>query len=285
MGNMILLFPQFSLLLNYSIFKTISLLRLCFFHDAIVVYEISVFKNTPLTFNYVSQRYLNSTQSKDSDNYTNHEVFNEIISNFVTQDNLYKKILSGKNRGPIQKTLSHFDEKLRTNESCDYIVRFFTENKKVIDIPLPTSLEMFEPEAISRKCKEIGKGFNEKGLSVSIYSLLNYISNKYKDFISNENRDEEFNAKLFAESNLQVYQVNTNLLLELLFLNYEMCLIQDFNNKKKYYKYFDYVYIGFIIIILVFITIIYYYKLVYFYWRIDKTNFEIKKMLYLTLKY
>ena len=97
---------------------------------------------------------------------------------------------------------------------------------------------------------------------------MNYISNKYKDFISNENRDEEFNAKLFSESNLQIYQVNTNLLLELVFLNYEMCLIQDFNNKKKYYKYF-----------------VYYYKLVYFYWRIDKTNFEIKKMLYHTLKY
>ena len=91
MGNMILLFLQLSLLRNYSIFKTITLLRLCFFHDAIVVYEISILKNTPFTFNYVSQRYLNSTQSKEFDNYNHHEVFNETIRNFVTQDNLYKK--------------------------------------------------------------------------------------------------------------------------------------------------------------------------------------------------
>lgn len=285
MGNMILLFPQFSLLSNYSVYKTITLLRMCFFHDALVAYEISILKNTPLTFNYKSQGYLNITESNNSDNNTHHEVFNEIIFNFYTQDSLYKKLLNNKKGDSIQKTLSQFDEKLHTNESCDYLVNFFEENKKITDIPLFTSLEIFDPEMVSRNCKDIGRGFNTKGFSASIYSLMNYISNKYKDFIANENRDEEFNAQLFAEPNLETYQVNTNLLLELLFFNYEICLIEDFNEKKKYYKSFDYAYIGCIIIVLVFITILYYYKLVYFYWRIDKTNWEMKKMLYHTINY
>lgn len=285
MGNMILLFPQFSLLSNYSVYKTITLLRMCFFHDALVIYEISVLKNTPLTFNYDSQGYLNTTKSNDSGNNTHHEVFNEIVSNFYAQDSLYKKALSNGKEGSLQKTLSLFDEKLHTNESCDYIVNFFVKNKEITDIPLFTSLEVFEPEKVSQNCKEIGRGFNEKGFSAAVLSLMNYISNKYKDFISNENRDEEFNAKLFQEPNLETYQVNTNRMLELLFFDFEICLIEDFNNKKKYYKSFDYVYIGGIIMILVFITILYYYKLVYFYWRIDKTNLEMEKMLYHTINY
>ena len=196
-------------------------------------------------------------------------------------DNLYQKLISDQSNKNNLKTLITYEDKMRINESCDYMASFYDENKE-LDISTFTWLINFDAPGTAEKCKQIGKGYNAKGYDAAKHSLMNYITNSYNDFNKLEERNKSYIASLFTEDNLQI---NTNRILELLFFNYEICLIKDYNSKKKTLKCYDYIYIGIIIVVFIGIAAVYIDKMVLFYWKVDKTNSEMKKLLYNTIIY
>ena len=70
--------------------------------------------------------------------------------------------------------MSQFDEKLHTNASCDYLVNFFEENKKITDIRLFTSLEIFDPEIMMQRALDTWRkqGYTEKEISKMLEDIL-----------------------------------------------------------------------------------------------------------------
>lgn len=263
-----LFIPSFNLIKNYSTYKTITLLRLDFYHQLLLIFEISVLKNEPLFFEYEGK---------------NHEVFTETMTNYRKYEKEFEKIITNPSRSCFQRTLVDFEQAIRTERVCEHFVKVYHDNKEMLGVITFDSLKEFNQEEIIGFCKKVGKGFNEKGFDSAIGSLVNSVENLYKDFTKKEGRDAEYNLNLLREPIIETYQVDTNRMLEILFFDYQIAMINDYNRTYSNLNFWDMFFFISVLIFSVVVIVLYLKYFTIYFVAEESLNRKIWEMLHNTI--
>ena len=286
-GHFIFSKMLFNLLQKFSYYQSITLLRSNYFHEVLLCYQMIVLNNAPLYFEYKSGGYLNhSKESYYLNSFEVHDVFNETLARYNLLSDIFETIVTDISSSAFQKTLIKFEMKLRQAGACEDIVLFLDENKSVLNLKLFVSLINQEPESLIKRCQLIGGGYNRKGIRTAFSSLVNYVTDNYRDFIAKgNNRDNEYNYNIFQEPTIQTYQVETNRMLELLFFNYQIAIVIDYNNRYKTLRLLNTIYLIGVIFILIILCWIYLDKFTTYYVKMDDSIEKVKNIVISTIIY
>ena len=141
-------------------------------------------------------------------------------------------------------------------------------------------------EEFAKRCVEIGRGFNKKGINEAFRSLVNYIVDSHKDFIAKgEQRDEEYIYNVINDSTLQSYQLEANKMLELIYFDYQIALIMDYKEKKKTKDFVNTIFFIGIIVLLVVLGSIYLEKFTNYFLKLDSSIERVKLLVFHTIFY
>ena len=285
--NYIFIHKEFNLLWKYSRYKTITLLRSNYFQEILLVYHIILLKNSNLYYEYQSHGYLNhSIECSYLNQFKVHDTFNETVSRFKLLDSLFEVIVNDPSSNAFQKNLINFERMIRTDNACDYTSSFLTENQDELEIQLFVNLQSFTPDELSQKCKELGKGFNSKGIREAFSSLVNHVVDSHKDFIAKgDERDEAYIHSIINDSTMQAYQIEANKMLELIYFDYQIALAMDYKDKKKSKDYINSVFFICIIILLVILGSIYLAKFTNYFLKLDSSIERVKLLVFHTIFY
>ena len=285
--NYVFVRSEFRLLWNYSRYKTITLLRSNYFQEILLIYHIILLKNNNLYYEYHSNGYLNhSIECSYLNDFVEHDTFNETVSRFILLDGLFEEIVNDPSSNAFQKNLIEFERQLRTENACDNTIEFLAKNEDELDIKLFVNVERMSREEFAKRCVEIGRGFNKKGINEAFRSLVNYIVDSHKDFIAKgEQRDEEYIYNVINDSTLQSYQLEANKMLELIYFDYQIALIMDYKEKKKTKDFVNTIFFIGIIVLLVVLGSIYLEKFTNYFLKLDSSIERVKLLVFHTIFY
>ena len=287
LGHFIFSKMLFNLLQNFSYNQSITLLRSNYFHEVFLCYQIIVLNNEPLYFEYKSKGFLNHTkQTYYLNTFINHDVFNETLARYNLLSDIYETIITDPSNSGFQKNLIELEMKLRRSDACQDAVKFLVENKSVLNIKLFVSLIDYDTKLLAERCEIIGGGYNKKGLRTAFASLVNYVTDNYKDFIAKgEFRDSQYNYNTFQEPTIQTYQLETNRMLELLFFNYQIAILMDYENRYNSLTFINTLYLIGVIFILFIFCWIYLDKFTKYYVKMDNSIEKVKNIVTSTIMY
>ena len=285
--NYIFIHQEFNLLWKYSRYKTITLLRSNYFQEILLVYHIILLKNNNLYYEYQSHGYLNhSIECSYLNQFTVHDTFNETVSRFKLLDSLFEVIVNDPSSNAFQKNLINYERMIRTDNACDYTSSFLAENQDELEIQLFVNLQSMTPDELSQRCKEVGRGFNSKGIREAFSSLVNHVVDSHKDFIAKgDKRDEAYIHDIINDSAMQTYQIEANKMLELIYFDYQIALAMDYKDKKKSKDYINSVFFICIIILLVILGSIYLAKFTNYFLKLDSSIERVKLLVFHTIFY
>ena len=178
-------------------------------------------------------------------------------------------------------------EKMINNDEVYSDVYDYMEiDEDELDIKLFINVERMSREEFAKRCVEIGRGFNKKGINEAFRSLVNYIVDSHKDFIAKgEQRDEEYIYNVINDSTLQSYQLEANKMLELIYFDYQIALIMDYKEKKKTKDFVNTIFFIGIIVLLVVLGSIYLEKFTNYFLKLDSSIERVKLLVFHTIFY
>ena len=277
----------FDLLEKFSFYECVTLLRTNYFHEVFLCYQMAIINNSPLLYEYKSSGFLNHTKENNYINFfTIHDVFNETLTRYKILSENYEKIISDTSSNIFQHTLIELEMKVRKSDACDEISKFLNDNKNILSIKLFESLINYDFQQLAANCEKIGGGYNNKGIHTAFDSLVNYVADNYRDFISKgSERDETYNYNVFQESTIQTYQIETNRMLEVLFFNYQIAMLIDYNKRHNNLKFLNEIYLICVIVFLLILFWIYLDKFTKFYVGTDNSIEKVRNIVISTIIY
>ena len=274
-----------SVLINYSTNKQIIFSKMI--HDIIgtcntaqeifLMWMITLLKNKKIIFTYFSHGYLNNF---DDLSYLNQIIEHDILDESLNKYNLfntkvYDKLFEYKKDF---KVLSSYVSDLNKDNSCEFYVNFYSENKEILELlefEEINCLKLYDKNEIVNECKNISNGINLKGIRTAIDSLVNTINTLYDEFIDDKNKNEEHMINRVNNVNFVSSEMQTDLILDKLIINYVLSWKIDFDKITKKNKKFSNLFFTLILALILVILITY---LLFFPFNALKQNTIIMKI-------
>ena len=284
-----------SVLINYSTNKQINFSKMI--HEIIgtcntaqeifLMWMIILLKNEKIIFTYYSHGYLNNFEELAYINdITEHDILHESLTKYnLFNTKVYDKLFEYKNDF---KVLSTYVSNLNKDNSCEYYVNFYEENKDILEkleFEEINCFSLYDKNDIINECKNISNGINLKGIRTAIDSLVNTINTYYNEFKQDTNKNEEHMINRVNNVNFISTEMETDLILDKLIINYVLSWKKDFDKINKRNVKFSNL---FFILILVLILIILICYLLFFPFNALKQNkiiMKIEPCLYNTIMF
>ena len=253
--------------INNSMYKSIIQTRnnifqqFNFISELFIVYLLSVLTNEEIKVKYIGND--NSYPCKKSLEQKNVEIKN-IYENIRLCYSSIKEGVDNITLGKIDSKLKHtrtFHLQINSENLCEIFSRFLIDNRNDSSIPDLVYLQTLDYDKVLYECENIGNGFNSKGLTTSFESIYQILSNKYKDFISDNIRTEISNLERLNQIYLQNIQVEIERVLRKIIVCYYIVFNWDYNHiEKNIIRNKSLIYIAMFINIII-IVIIYTYNI------------------------
>ena len=253
--------------INNSMYKSIIQTRnnifqqFNFISELFIVYLLSVLTNEEINVKYIGND--NSYPCKKSLEQKNVEIKN-IYENIRLCYSSIKEGVDNITLGKIDSKLKHtrtFHLQINSENLCEIFSRFLIDNRNDSSIPDLVYLQTLDYDKVLYECENIGNGFNSKGLTTSFESIYQILSNKYKDFISDNIRTEISNLERLNQIYLQNIQVEIERVLRKIIVCYYIVFNWDYNHiEKNIIRNKSLIYIAMFINIII-IVIIYTYNI------------------------
>ena len=235
----ILVFEILSSKINNRMFKSIVQTRNNIFQQfnfvcqMFIIYMLSVLNNKEIIIPYIGNDI--SYYCEESLKYKDYPEKN--VYDFLNL--CYPKIKEGVDNitlGKIANKLENtrkFHLQINSNNFCRSYAKFLYENNFDTTIPDLTYLHDLDLNNLFYECDNIGNGFNSKGLTTAFDTIIQIISNKYKDFISDKNRTEKSNLERINNVYIQNIQVELERVLRKVTICYYIIFNWDYYNIEK----------------------------------------------------
>ena len=264
---------------NNNMFKSIIQSRNDIFQqfnfvgEMFIIYILSIINNKEVTISFIGNNLCYSCdESLKYKNIPEKNVYNYL--------NLcYPKIKTGVDNitlGKITNRLKYtrkFHLQINSENFCNIYSKFLFENSQDSIIPDLTYLKDLDLNSLINECENIGNGFNSKGLTTAFESIIEEISNQYKDFIADINRTEKSNYERLNNIYLINIQIEIGRVLRKVSVCYYIIFNWDYQNiENKIIRDKTIIYITLMLIIF-FMQIIYIIEIQIFLNDLKKSQF------------
>ena len=223
-----------------------------FIAEMFIIYLLSIINNEEVIISYIGNDLAYSCKEslKQKDN-KEKNIYNYLNLCYPSIKEGFDNITLGK----IDKKLKYtrkFHLLINTENFCKEYSQFLINNKYDNTIPDLIYLQSLDYDHIYNECKNIGNGFNSKGLTTSFESIFQVLTNYYKDFIKDNNRTEISNVDRLNNNYFLNIQVEIERVLRKVIVCYYIAFNWDYNDIEKIMirnKYLIYIAMFFIIIL------------------------------------
>ena len=227
--------------------------------EIFLMWMIILLKNQQITFTYYSHGYLNNFEELDYINEkTEHDILYESLKKYdLFNTKVYDKLFEYKNDF---KVLSSYVINLNKDNSCEYYVNFYENNKEILELlefEEINCLKLYDKNEIINECKNISNGINLKGIRTALDSLVNTINTFYNEFIQDNNKNEEHMINRVNNVNFISSEMQTDLILDKLIINYVLSWKIDYDKINKRNKKFSNLFFTLILALILVILITY----------------------------
>ena len=204
-----------------------------FIAEMFIIYLLSIINNEEVIISYIGNDLSYSCQEslKLKDN-KEKNIYNYLNLCYPSIKEGFDNITLGKIDKKLKNTRK-FHLLINTENFCKEYSYFLINNKYDNSIPDLIYLQSLDFEHIYNECKNIGNGFNSKGLTTSFESIFQVLTNYYKDFIKDDNRTEISNVDRLNNNYFLNIQVEIERVLRKVIVCYYIAFNWDYNDIEK----------------------------------------------------
>jgi hypothetical protein len=255
-------------------------------NELLLIYQVSLLKGKPITFNYQSFGYLNDTINNGFLNdyevtYTR-DIFNESLTH---SDYFFNGIYSIKNSYSLFKATLSLEADLNSDQFCENYATYYKNNKNTMSAILIPKTEMlnYTYDSILAECEQVGGGFNSKGMSDSISSMVKYIIDQYNDFVKDKDKSLEKAKIRLNDRQLQTYQAQMMTVFSNIYVFFIVPISADYSSANSSTSFMQVLFLDLIIIFIVILGFVYIFFFSLNLKRFDKIISKTEETIYNTL--
>ena len=251
----------------------------------LIIYELSILENKPLSYEYEFTEYSFSCDALSylyENNITYHEIFNELSICFPYFRPKVDEILLGACDKKL-KNLMEYQNIIEGKNFCENFSKFIIENindPKVKDLKI---IQLMTYDIVKSQCENIGNGLNKEGFSTVITSMYSTLNSLYLDFKKNENRTEESNYLLLNRDEIIMLQLESYYIFTKVPIGYYIVMNKDLEYIHLYAIEIEVILLSLQILISFIIILVYLMNVVEYRDEISCVEFFNKSILHMIL--